>query len=94
LEIAGAARQAGARAVALSLVYPEDDPALADELAALRRYLPAKTALIVGGRAINAYRPALATAGAIPIDDLSQLDSVLGNLRRERPGNRESEPGV
>lgn len=94
LEIAGAARQTGARAVALSLVYPEDDPALADEFASLRRYLPAETALVVGGRATHAYRPALAMAGAILIDDLSQLDSVLENLRRDSPGNRVPEPGV
>ncbi|MEO0017282.1 MAG: hypothetical protein RLZZ522_565, partial [Verrucomicrobiota bacterium] len=46
LEIAGAARQAAARAVALSLVYPEDDASLPDELATLRRYLPAEIALV------------------------------------------------
>ena len=39
-EIAGAARQNRARAVALSLVYPEDDPRLEGELTRLRESLP------------------------------------------------------
>ena len=41
-EIAGAAQQRRARAVALSLVYPEDDPRLAGELTRLRESLPAE----------------------------------------------------
>ncbi|MBM3756002.1 MAG: cobalamin B12-binding domain-containing protein [Acidobacteria bacterium] len=47
-EIVGAARQNHARAVALSLVYPEDDPRLAVELAALRQSLPPEIALLAG----------------------------------------------
>ena len=37
---AGAATQTGALAVALSIVYPDDDPNLAEELIDLRRFLP------------------------------------------------------
>lgn len=84
LEIAGAARQAGARAVALSLVYPEDDARLPDELATLRRYLPAEIALVVGGRATAAYRPALTAAAALLVEELSQLEPVLESLRHAR----------
>src|SRR5271165_4389868 len=58
-EIAGAARQNRARAVALSLVYPEDDDNLEGELARLRELLPAETVLLVGGRAMPAYRDGL-----------------------------------
>ena len=81
LEIAGAARQKQARAVALSLVYPEDDPALPLELETLRRYLPATTALLAGGRATSAYRPALIAVGAILLDDLAQIGPALDRLR-------------
>jgi len=81
LEIAGAARQTQARAVALSLVYPDDDAALPQELATLRRYLPAATALLAGGRAVSAYRPALAAADAILVDDLARFGPVLDGLR-------------
>ena len=38
-EIAAAAIQSGARAVALSIVYPPDDPLLMDDLAVLRAEL-------------------------------------------------------
>ena len=38
-EIAGAARQKGARAVALSLIYPEDDPELPKEIGELTNLL-------------------------------------------------------
>jgi DNA-binding transcriptional MerR regulator/methylmalonyl-CoA mutase cobalamin-binding subunit len=84
-EIAGAARQKRARAVALSLVYPEDDPRLEGELTRLRELLPAEMALLVGGRAMPACREALANLGAVPIENLAQLGSALDRLRRPAP---------
>jgi DNA-binding transcriptional MerR regulator/methylmalonyl-CoA mutase cobalamin-binding subunit len=82
VEIAGAARQRRARAVALSLVYPEDDPRLAGELSRLREFLPAEVPLLVGGRAQSAYRDALREVGALPIENLAQLGTTLDNLRK------------
>jgi DNA-binding transcriptional MerR regulator/methylmalonyl-CoA mutase cobalamin-binding subunit len=81
-EIVGAARQNRARAVALSLVYPEDDPKLVGELAAIRQSLPPEVALLVGGRAMPAYRDLLERLGAIPVADLVQLGLALDNLRK------------
>lgn len=81
-EIAGAARQNQARAVALSLVYPEDDPRLEGELARLRNLLPADIAVLAGGRAMPAYSEVLTKIGAVQISDLSHLGSVLEGLRR------------
>ena len=81
-EIAGAAIQNRARAVALSVVYPEDDSGLADELHCLRRGLPPATALIVGGRAVPAYRSALAAVGALVCSDLTDLYGHLDRLRQ------------
>lgn len=80
-EIAGAARQQQARAVALSLVYPEDDPALPDELARLRTLLP-EMPLVVGGRAAAAYRDALTLTGARIASDIAELGAILDSLRR------------
>lgn len=85
-EIAGAARQKQARAVALSLVYPEDDPALPGELAALRGALPAETSLLAGGRAMPSYRTALTALGVLCVDGLEELGQTLDELRR--PGAR------
>ena len=81
-EIAGAARQKQARAVALSLVYPEDDPVLPGELALLRDALPAEIALLAGGRAMPAYRAAITRLGIVPVDGLTELGSILDGLRR------------
>ncbi len=81
-EIAGAAKQNRARAVALSLVYPEDDPALDDELTRLRELLPPEVALLTGGRAMPAYRNAIKRIGAVQMKDLSELSWALDDLRK------------
>lgn len=86
-EIAGAAVQKRARAVALSLVYPEDDPRLPGELTRLREALPAAMTLLVGGRAAPAYREVLDRIGAVSIEDLTQLGLTLDGLRK--PSRRE-----
>lgn len=81
-EIAGAVRQRRAKAVALSLVYPEDDPRLEVELKHLSESLPVDVALLVGGRATQAYRKALEKIGAVLIENLAHLGSTLDGLRR------------
>lgn len=58
-EIAGAARQKQARVVALSMVYPGDDPQMESELTWLHEALPRGVKLIVGGRAIPSYQDVL-----------------------------------
>jgi MerR family transcriptional regulator, light-induced transcriptional regulator len=85
-EIAGAARQKGARAVALSLVYPEDDACLPGELTLLREALPDGTALIVGGRAMPAYREVLERLGAVLAENLVEFGLALDRLRQ--PGRK------
>jgi DNA-binding transcriptional MerR regulator/methylmalonyl-CoA mutase cobalamin-binding subunit len=81
-EIAGAARQNRARAVALSLVYPEDDPRLENELTLLRELLPREVALLTGGRAVPAYLDTIERIGALPMKDLADLGSTLDALRK------------
>jgi methanogenic corrinoid protein MtbC1 len=81
-EIAGVVRQSSARVVALSLVHPEDDPHLAAELMQLRDALPVDVTLIVGGRAMPAYRDTLDKIDAIQVEDLAALDETLDALRK------------
>lgn len=85
-EIAGAAIQKRARAVALSIVYPEDDSLLESELSRLREMLPPNVAILAGGRAMNAYRLALDRIGALATQNLDQLSTTLDELRR--PANQ------
>lgn len=83
-ELAGAAIQNRSRAVALSIVYPEDDPNLPLELTQLRRFLPADTRIIAGGRAAPSYRQVLTQIGALQLDTLDRLYPVLESLRSAR----------
>jgi DNA-binding transcriptional MerR regulator/methylmalonyl-CoA mutase cobalamin-binding subunit len=81
-EIAGAAVQNRALAVALSIVYPEDDPNLPREITNLRRFLPTETRIFVGGRAGSAYRKAVKSAGALFTNSIDELCTQLDDLRR------------
>jgi methanogenic corrinoid protein MtbC1 len=81
--VAAAARETDARAVALSITYPDDDPLLSEELRALRDGLPARTVLVVGGRAAAAYAEPLADSGALLLQDTASLRAILASLRSE-----------
>jgi methylmalonyl-CoA mutase cobalamin-binding domain/chain len=81
-EIAGAAVQNRARAVALSIIYPDDDPNLPTELESLRKYLPPQVAIIVGGRASGSYAPVLEKIHALRTGELRDLYDILENIRK------------
>ena len=80
-EVAAAALQKGARAVALSITYPPDDLLLVDELRRLRRLLGNRVVLIVGGRATAGYGAVLDDIGALQVEDLAGLRQELAALR-------------
>lgn len=79
-DIARAALTVGARAVLLSIVYPDDDPQLAPELSRLRHLLPGTVSLLVGGAAADACAPQFLTAGAEVLPSLPALRRRLGTL--------------
>jgi MerR family transcriptional regulator, light-induced transcriptional regulator len=81
VEIAGAAIQNKARAVALSIVYPDDDPNLAQELVSLRKHLPPEIKIITGGRAAESYASTLEGLVAIRTRELSDLYRILEQMR-------------
>src|SRR5262249_39290280 len=72
-DIASAVIQTGARAVALSLVFPADDPLVSDELSRLAASLEDGVDLLVGGGAANSYQPVLDRIGARRLDDMNSL---------------------
>jgi MerR family transcriptional regulator, light-induced transcriptional regulator len=74
-ELARAVKAAKADALALSIVYPTDDPALEQELRVLREHLPSDIGVVVGGSGASSYANVLAEIGA------HQLSS-LGGLRQ------------
>ena len=81
-EIAGAALRNEAAAVALSIVYPEDDPQLARELTDLARLLPGGTRILAGGRAARGYFETLVRIGALYADSIEEFGRQLDSLRR------------
>ena len=79
-EIVAAAERRGARAVALSVVFPADDARLYDELRRLRRLLPDRVPILVGGRASDGLDRVVPEIRLV--DDLSTLLDTLEELRR------------
>jgi methanogenic corrinoid protein MtbC1 len=80
-EIVAATRSRGAKAVALSLVYPMDDTQLGRELTRLGSQLGNEIALFVGGPAAGAYREVLEGVGAQITPDVATLRAELEKLR-------------
>ena len=83
-DIARAAERAGVQVVALSLVFPTDDPDLPDALARLRTLLPGH-AILVGGRAAEKHTGRLRRSGIEVVPDLAALRGTLTELRRAVP---------
>ena len=80
-EIAAAALKNRVRVVALSVIYPADDPELGPELMRLRKLLPAEMCLIIGGRAIGRYRKQLRGVDARWVESLEEFRDQLAELR-------------
>ncbi len=83
-EIAGAFRQNNAHAVALSIVYPGDDPGLPEQLRRLREFLPAGTPIFVGGRAAGLYAAGFAENGVTPCESSESFHRQLTEFRERR----------
>jgi hypothetical protein len=85
--MASAVEQSGARALALSIVYPPDDPHLKDELKHLARLLANDSvSLLVGGRGVDGYADVLEEIGAESIPNLDELRTKLQSLRAAPAG--------
>lgn len=78
-DIAAAAVRTGARAVALSIIHPDNDAELGAQLASIRRALPGTT-LLIGGAAAPAYRAAVDAVGGQVMTELADLRAALGRL--------------
>ncbi|RYD34595.1 MAG: MerR family transcriptional regulator [Verrucomicrobiaceae bacterium] len=81
-EIAAAAIKTQAKAVALSIVYPADDPNLPRELEKLGNLLPLGVPVLIGGRSASSYHASLEKIKALPVTSLSSLQQVLEDLCR------------
>lgn len=80
-EIAAAARQNGARIIALSIIFPPDDPGLIDEIRNIRRMVGDETTILVGGRSAPSYRDVLNDVGAVSLNDMKAFRKRLEEER-------------
>lgn len=85
VEILKAAHQDQARAIALSIVYPSDNPEVRKELLNLRRSLPVGITVIAGGAAARSYATVLNEMGAILETDWSKFRAELQRLKSPGP---------
>jgi MerR family transcriptional regulator, light-induced transcriptional regulator len=76
-EICGAARRHGASVVALSIVFPTEDPQMPRELRRLRSGLDVGVEIFAGGRASNSYAAPLREIGAHVFTKLGDLGDRL-----------------
>ena len=82
-DIAQAAEQSRASAVALSIVYPPDDPAVHLHMKDLRDQLGEEVPLIVGGSAAGSYDKTLQEISAHTLTDTRSFRVLLGTIRGE-----------
>ncbi|GMW03502.1 MAG: hypothetical protein AMXMBFR84_46360 [Candidatus Hydrogenedentota bacterium] len=80
-EIAGAVWAGKARALALSVVYPGDDPMLTQEMELLRTVLPKGLPILVGGRSSSSYGSLWNRIGAVQVTSLEDFRLRLGQIR-------------
>jgi DNA-binding transcriptional MerR regulator len=81
--IASTVRRRGARVVALSLIYPENDPGIANQLYNLRELLDEDVGILVGGAAAASYDAVVEAIGAERIDRMGELGDALLRVGRQ-----------
>ena len=80
-EISAVVSHLNARVVALSIIYPNDDPHLKRELKKMHQILPAGVSTVVGGKATNGYLDVLNEIGAVIVKNTKQLRLELEAIR-------------
>jgi methanogenic corrinoid protein MtbC1 len=81
-EIAHCARSRGARAVAVSVVYPDHSPQILQQIRELRKLLPEGISLLVGGRTAGGYRARSEDLQVEWVESFEGLDRLLVTLDR------------
>lgn len=80
-EVGAVVSHLNARVVALSIVYPNDDPLLPKELKKIKQILPSGVSIIAGGRAVDGYLDVLDEIGAVVVKSTKKLRIELEAIR-------------
>jgi MerR family transcriptional regulator, light-induced transcriptional regulator len=84
LEIASVAMKSEARVVALSMVYPEAEPQIENELRELRYSLPEKMPILIGGSGAESYRAVIDELQVQLVEDFGAFQVALAKIRAMR----------
>lgn len=83
-EIASVAIKSEARVVALSIVYPEAEPQIENELRELRNSLPEKMPILIGGSGAKSYRAVIDELQVQLVEDFGAFQVALAKIRATR----------
>ena len=83
-EISAVVGHLNAKVVALSIVYPNDDPILPKELRKIKQSLPAGVSIIAGGRAVEGYLDVLDEISAVVVKNTKQFRVELEAMRENK----------
>lgn len=78
--IAIAAKQSGARLIALSLIYPYNCPHMLEQLRAIREMVPPEVLIVTGGKGAQTQRDVIAAYGIRVLADLPEYRILLRSL--------------
>ncbi|HBC45749.1 MAG TPA: hypothetical protein DEO84_04450 [candidate division Zixibacteria bacterium] len=87
-EIAGAVKANNASVLALSMIYPMDDPYLGAELIRIRRLIGDDVQILVGGRAAANYHGFIEDISGIYISNLEEMREHLESSFNQNLSNR------
>jgi len=82
-DIAAAALRVNAKALALSIVYPDDDPYLSSDIQKLDILLPKSIKIIFGGQSVYGYKKEIDSIGGIIAGNMSALRNVMHAIRKK-----------
>ena len=82
-DIAAAALRVNARAIALSIVYPDDDSHLSSDIQKLGILVPKTIKIIFGGQSVYGYKKEIDGIGGIVANNMSALRNVMHGIRRK-----------
>jgi DNA-binding transcriptional MerR regulator/methylmalonyl-CoA mutase cobalamin-binding subunit len=81
LEIASVAMKSEARVVVLSMVYPEAEPQIENELRELRNSLSEETPILIGGSGAESYRAVIDELRVQLVEDFGAFQVALAKIR-------------
>ncbi|MBD3169991.1 MAG: MerR family transcriptional regulator [candidate division Zixibacteria bacterium] len=81
MDIASAAISNNAKVIALSIIYPPDDPNIARQMERLSAAVNGQIEILVGGDSAGGYKSTIEKVNAIHLRDLGQLREALSSIR-------------